>query len=493
MEFKITGQAIVDILKANDLFISSDSDFGGKIFQLITFNSKDAQSGTLFICKGMGFKKEYLEDAITHGAEGFLSEEPMSVSVPGVITSNVRRAMALVAKTFYGYQPWAFNLFGVTGTKGKSTTVYYLKNILEYATGKKPAFLTTVDIFDGVEFAEATLTTPEAPTTYAYFAKAVANGCDNVVMELSSQADKMERLVGMEYQYGIYINISDDHIAPNEHQDFEEYLGCKMNIVARYQKAVINLDDAHSDCALKAADGAEQVLTYSVHEDTGADVYAKDIRRDGHKTRFTAVTTDWEYPMEIIIPGVFNVGNALGATAVAYMMGLEPEKIAQAVGMTQVDGHMNIYEKDGYIAIVDYAHNQASIHAAYEALRDYYPDRKIQVVFGCPGCKAFQRRRAMAEESAAFCDYIYITAEDPSYKDPMEVSKEIEEYAVAAGGRCEIIIDRKEAIETAISRLKKDEILIIAGKGSEHYQVVNGIAEPYEGDTVLAKRYIAQK
>ncbi len=210
--------------------------------------------------------------------------------------------------------------------------------------------------------------------------------------------------------------------------------------------------------------------------------------------------------MLVGVPGVFNVGNALAALGITYLMGLDPEKAALGVARTQVDGRMNIYENNGYVAIVDYAHNhngyvaivdyahnQASIHAAYAALREYYPDRKIQVVFGCPGCKAYQRRRDMAEESAAACDYIYITAEDPSYKDPMEVSMEIEGYAVAAGGKCEIIVDRKHAIKTAISRLKKDEILLIAGKGGEHYQVVNGIAEPYDGDTVLAEKYIAEK
>lgn len=190
---------------------------------------------------------------------------------------------------------------------------------------------------------------------------------------------------------------------------------------------------------------------------------------------------------------MYNVSNALAAFGVAYLMGLDPDKAAAAIRDTQVDGRMEIYEKDGYIAVVDYAHNKASIHAAYEALQDYFPGRKIQVLFGCPGCKAFGRRRDMAEESADYCDKIYISTEDPSYKDPMDVAKEIEGYVKAKGGRSEIILDRAEAVRTAIARLKKDEILLIAGKGSEHYQLVDGEDIPYEGDTVLAAEAIAAK
>jgi UDP-N-acetylmuramyl tripeptide synthase len=255
--------------------------------------------------------------------------------------------------------------------------------MLQEATGEKPAYLTSVENFDGVELLEASLTTPETPETYGIFAKAEKNEIANVVMELSSQSDKMQRLVGMRYNYGIYTNISNDHLAPNEHHSFEEYLQCKMNIVGLYDNAVINLDDGHAKDAIEAAKNAKRVLTYSLDENAGADVYAKDIVKEGNDTRFTVVTPEWECEMKVTILGIFNVSNALAACAVACLMQLDPEKVAKGIEKTEVDGRMKIFENNGYVAVVDYAHNKASIYEACKAMKEYYPECNLHLVFGC--------------------------------------------------------------------------------------------------------------
>lgn len=492
MKYTITGANVIALLQQADLFVGQQGDFSSLCFSSVCYNSKEALPGGLFVCKGIHFNEAYLHDALQKGSLAYVSERPYPSSAPCVITTNIRRALALIARAFYRYEKDAFTLIGVTGTKGKSTTVYYISSILTAAHQRRPAYLTTVDIFDGKNSFEATLTTPESLKGYEYFARARENGVKEIVMELSSQSDKMDRLVGMHFHYGVFVNISEDHIAPDEHKDFDEYFTCKKNIVARFSNAVINFDDCRAGEVLSAAKNAERVLTYSLDEHSGADIYAKNIRPDGFKTQFRVVTPTWEEDMEIIIPGVFNVSNALGAIGVAYLMGLSKEACKTGVRETHVQGRMNIFEKNGHIAIVDYAHNKDSIRHAFEALKTYYPERKIKVLFGCPGDKAYGRRKDMSEMSVRYADYIYISSEDPDYKDPLSIAKEVEGYILKLGGRCEIETDRKTCVIKAIRELKTDEILLIAGKGSEHYQVVRGIAEPYEGDTVLAKTYIEQ-
>ena len=493
MGYKLLGQTIVDILKEDKIFVEASDNFNACLFSQITFNSKDVMPQGLFICKGIGFKPIYLEDAVNRGASAYLSETILDSDVPFVITTNIRRAMALVAKAFYHYQPSDFDLIGVTGTKGKSTTVYYIKNILEAGFGKAPAYLTTVDVFDGISHQEATLTTPEPTTSYATFARAREHGVHQVVMELSSQSDKMDRALGMFFKYGVFVNISEDHIAPNEHQNFDEYLTCKMNIVSRYENAVINLDDDHAAHAQRAAQNAKSILTYSLRSDAGADIYAKDITIHGHKTKFVAVTPDWEMPMEIVILGVFNVSNALAGIAIGYLLGIPPDKIALACGKTQVGGRMNVFSHNGYTAIVDYAHNKASLESALDSITSTYPDKKVTLIFGCPGNKAYNRRSELSEIAAKAKVYSILTNEDPQFENPADIINEVISHLDAFGGAYEVIMDRKTAIETAIGRMKKDEVIFIAGKGMETYQYQNGIPQPYEGDTNLVEKAILKK
>ena len=456
----------------------------------VSHYSKDIKEDTLFICKGINFKEDYLKEALMKGAFCYIAEEqyPFAQDIPCIVVNDIRKALAVIAGWYYDYKKDSPEICAVTGTKGKSTAVHFLANILQ-EDGRKVAYATTVDIFDGVEKYESTLTTPESLDCHRYIHSARESGCDDFVMEVSSQAYKMSRIYGINFKYGIFINISNDHISPNEHSDFEDYFKCKLEIVKKYENAVINLDGSHTKRVVETAKNAKRILTYSVN-DPKADIYAKNIVRQGFTTSFEIVTPSYEIAAVVMIPGLFNVSNALSAVGIAYLKGIDPEKIVSGIKKTRVPGRMSIYEKDGHTVIVDYAHNKDSIKIALKAIKEYYPDKNIRVAFGCPGGKALQRRYDMALETAKYAERIYVTSEDPSFEDPMVIASEVQKYLNELDCDNDIIIDRHEAIKQAISELGKDDLLLIAGKGSEHYQVVHGVAVPYEGDTELADRYI---
>ncbi len=484
---KLSGA--VKVLKENDLlkeFVTGKED---KQVEKISYNSKDVINGTLFICKGNNFNNRYLDEALNKGAFCYVSEKIYpEFDVEYILVNDIRKTLAVLAAWFYDYQKNIPEICAVTGTKGKSTAVYFLTHILN-AADKTTAYSTTVEIFDGAESYEATLTTPESLECHKIIHTAKENRCSYFIMEVSSQAYKMERIYGLHFKYGIFVNITNDHISPNEHSDFEDYFSCKLEIVKKYENAVINLDDPNAQRVINAAKNAANILTYSI-QNQQADVYARNIQKNGFISKFEIVTPAYSIETEIMIPGLFNISNALSAAAVAYQMGIDREKIAQGIKQTKVPGRMSIFERNGYTVIVDYAHNKDSLCIALKAIKEYYPDKNIVIVFGCPGNKALQRRMDMAVESAKCAEYVYITSEDPSYEDPFKIANEIRGYLNELNCPCEIIVDRDSAIKKAIAQMNQNDLVLIAGKGSEHYQVINGAAVPYGGDTVLADQYI---
>lgn len=481
----------VEIFKEHGILVSSTvtSRDVGKI----SYNSKDVNTSTLFVCKGINFKEIYLQEAIDGGAFCYVSEkEYEGVNCNNIIVTDIRLALAYLAKWFYEYDETSPKLIGVTGTKGKSTVTYFIKNILTQG-GIRCGYITTIDTFDGSETKESVLTTPESLELYELLYKAKLNGCSWMVVEVSSQAEKMHRIEGLEFEAGVFVNISDDHISPHEHHSFEEYLDYKGKIVSRFRTAIINIDDEHSGEIINyAKEKGHKVITYSVRN-KNADYFAGDITKNGFRSIFEVNTPTKKFDAVVKIAGEFNVANSLAASAIADIAGVDSSSAAAAIARTRVKGRMNIFQNGKYIAIVDYAHNRHSLDAALTALKEYYPDRGIIVAFGCPGEKALQRRYDMAEVASKYAKFVYVTSEDPGRVDPCEIAKEVKGYLDGFGCENEIIIDRKTAVMTAIERLSEDEILIIAGKGSEHYQMVNGAAQPYESDTQLAEKYIMLK
>ena len=491
--YSISGSALLKLLAENGLLQSADASFAPLIFRSLSFDSRQAMTEGLFFCKGARFKAEYLAQAQANGAVAYLAERRLDSELPCAIVSDMQRVLALAAAAFYDYPQRSLRLFGVTGTNGKTTVVYNLVNMLQAAYGQRPAFTSTADCFDGTSPFEIALTTPEASVIHELLAHARESGTENVVMECSSQGEKAHRLEGLHFDYGVFTNVTPDHIAPQECHSFEEYMSYKLNIVRRYDNAVINADDPHCDDAVKAAENANRIVTYSLHESSGAGVYARDIRRDGLTTCFTVVTPAWEREMTLSRPGLFNVSNALAACAVGYMMELDPQRIIEGIEAVAVPGRMQYFERNGYRVFVDFGHNRASVTEACRTIKELFPDASLQILFGCSGINAIHRRWELPQCAAPYCSHMYITTEDPFYADPQAVVDEITEYVRQLGCPYTAIVDREECVRTAVARMQRENVLLVTTKGAETYIKVRDEMVPYKGDPTVVEEALSKK
>ncbi len=487
----------IDLFKENNIFVSADCNENAEI-GYISYNSRDIKANTLFLCKGLHFKEQFLCDALSKGAVAYVSERKYDVDAPAVLVSDIRRAMWLMANFFYG-NAWAkLNLVGITGTKGKSTTAYFLKYIFdEYLkpTGKKSGLMSTLEIYDGAVTEESTLTTPEPFELHRHFDNAVKSGLSLFTMEVSSQALKYGRTAGVEFQFGCYLNIGIDHISAVEHPDFEDYFNSKMKLFSQCRTAVINLDSDKSKEVIRAAQNAPEVITFSTQNEN-ADVYGYNIRKNGSDTLFTVRTKSFEEDFALSIPGLFNVSNALCAIAVCERLGIDSNTIRTGLYRSHTAGRMEVYEsKDKKITvIVDYAHNKLSFENIFDSVRKEYPERYVSIVFGCPGNKAVVRRKDMGEISGKCADFVYITEDDPAEENLEDICKTVAQYVESTGGKdkYKIILDRGEAIKTAIEEAHGESVIILAGKGAETHQKRGLSSEFYESDAFFAEKYLKE-
>ncbi len=487
----------IKLFKDNSIFIEADCDENAEI-GYISYNSRDIVANTLFLCKGAHFKEQFLCDALSKGAVAYVSTQKYEVNAPCILVSDIRKAMYLMANFFYGNAWQSLNLVGITGTKGKSTTAYFLKYIFDEhlkSSDKKSGLMSTLEIYDGVVNEESTLTTPEPFELHKHFDNAVKSGLSLFTMEVSSQALKYGRTAGVEFEFGCYLNIGIDHISAVEHPDFEDYFNSKMKLFSQCRTAVINLDSDKSEEVIKASKNAPEVITFSTQNEN-ADVYGYNIRKDGSNTIFTARTKTFTTDFTLSIPGLFNVSNALCAIAVCEKLGISVETIRAGLYKSRTAGRMEVYESaDKKIAvIVDYAHNKLSFENLFESVRKEYPDRHISIAFGCPGNKAIIRRKDMGEVSGKLADFVYITEDDPAEENLADICKVIAGYVEGVGGKdkYKIILDRGEAIKTAIENAKGESVIILAGKGAETHQKRGLVSEPYESDAFFAQKYLKE-
>ena len=457
-------------------------------FTYLSYNSSDVTDNTFFICKGAAFKEKYLEDAVRLGAGAYIAEKKYdSVNVPCVITNDIRRAMAVLSKAFYGEAYKALKLVGLTGTKGKTTTTYFIKNILDKFCNMRTGVLSTVEVYTGVEDHDSHLTVPESPDLHKHFAQCRDSGIPYMTMEVSSQAYKVSRVYGTEYDVGVFMNIGEDHIGPLEHEDAEDYFRCKLELMKHCQTAVINKNSARFDEIYNVAKQyAKKVITFG---DDTCDYWVENIQKEDVGFSFTIRCKDMnESNFRISMAGRFNVENALTAYCVAKALGVDENSIAHGLWKTEVKGRMNLFEKDGITVIVDYAHNYLSFSKLYESLKADYPGRRIVVVVGCPGGKNYIRRRDIGKLSGEYADYMYLTAEDPQFESVRKICEDIASYLEPYGTPYEIIEDRAEAVEKSLMTAKKGDVVVLAAKGEEVYQKVEGKYVPYESDLAIAKR-----
>lgn len=496
---RYTWNEYKELLKEAGLMTAcSDLSADGTVTQL-TYESGKVHEGCLFVCKGATFKKAYLEDALSRGAVGYVSETDYEIpDVPYLLVKDIRKTMPVLAKKFYGAPDEDLQIVALTGTKGKTTTAYFIKALLDESLERQgkaeSAFLSTVEVYDGVTREGSSITTPESMELYRHFRNAVDSDISLLTMEVSSQALKYDRVLGIPFEIGVFLNISEDHISPVEHPDFEDYFQAKLSLFNRVKTAVINRNADHYEEIYQAAQNAEQVVSFGTEVD--ADVFGYEIGTENGQITFRVRTESFDEKFTLAMHGIFNVENALAAIAVGTVLGFPVEDMKAALARVQVGGRMEEYvSKDGKLhVIVDYAHNGLSFRKIFESSEMEYPGAKRRVVFGCPGGKAINRRADMGAAVSGDCVKAYLTADDPGPERVEDICTQIAEHIDADRCKWECIPDRAEAIEKAIAEIvaegEEQAVLLVLGKGSEHAQKVNRKSEPYESDAAVVKRIL---
>jgi len=443
----------------------------------VSYDSRDVVPGTLFICKGAHFKAEFLAMAKDKGAVAYVSLTPYpQVELPCILVSDMRRTIAPLADLRYDHPSGKFNVIGITGTKGKSSTTYYLKYILDACQeGEKlpeTGVISSIDTYDGVERFESHLTTPEPLDLQRHFSHAVDTGMNYLTMEVSSQALKYHRTLCTDFAAACFLNIGTDHISPIEHPDFEDYFTSKLKIFSQARVCCVNLDCDHAAEILKAAnDSGKPVYTFSQKDET-ADIYASNVRKRGNDILFRVRTARFQREFRLTMPGLFNVENALAAIAVCEGLNIPERYIYVGLMKARVPGRMEVYSNadETVTAIVDYAHNRMSFETLFRSVKAEYPGRRIVTVFGCPGKKALDRRADLGTISGAYSDLVVLTEEDSGEEDTLTICREIAGYVAAQGCDYSIEPNRGEAIRQAILGCREPSILLITGKGAETRQ-----------------------
>lgn len=461
----------------------------------IESNSENVKQGFLFVAiKGFDTDgHKYIESAIQNGAIAIAIEEQSKinlVNIPENITiiayKDTRELLAIASNNFYDYPSKKFKLIGVTGTKGKTTTTFMIKEILEKA-GKKVGLIGTIAIYINKEKqTDSDRTTPESLELQRIFAKMVENDIEYVVMEVSSQSLKLHRVDGCDFDFVVFTNFSEDHISLKEHPDMEDYFNSKLKLFEMCKTGFVNIDDLHGAKIPKLFPDSD-ITKYGI--DNPGDFLAKDITVTNSYVDFKAKLTDKNDRVKVDIPGRFTVYNSLAAITVCKKIGIDAEIIKSALLNIKVPGRSEMVDNKLEIPImIDYAHTPESLQNILQAVKSYTRGRVI-CVFGCGGDRDTRKRPIMGDISGRIANYTIITSDNPRTENPEEIIKQIEEGIKKTTGKYEIIVDRKQAIEHAIKMLRKNDIIVLAGKGHELYQEINGKKYPFD-ERIIIKEII---
>ncbi|MEY8352235.1 UDP-N-acetylmuramoyl-L-alanyl-D-glutamate--2,6-diaminopimelate ligase [Lachnospiraceae bacterium 54-53] len=444
----------------------------------VVYDSRKAREGVVFVCtRGTRTDShEFIPDVVNAGVRVLVVEEktPVPEGVTAVFVHNAREALAVLSAARFGYPARKMVTIGVTGTKGKTTTTHMIKTILE-ACGKKVGMIGTTGIVIGETVIPTVNTTPESYKLHEAFRQMAEAGCEYMVMEVSSQAFKMHRVDGILFDYGLFTNISPDHIGPDEHENFEEYLYYKSRIFHCCKVGIMNGDDEHQKEVCK--DAPCRLYTFSL-ENERSDFKAEHIRYVTGPD-FVGLEFDvkgiYELPVRVNIPGRFNVANALAAVSVLSFLGLPRDRICHGLEHLSVNGRMEIvYTSEKCTVIVDYAHNAVSMESLLTTLKDYHPKRLV-CVFGCGGNRSRDRRISMGDSAGRLADFTIVTADNSRFEKTEDIIADIRGSLEKTGGKFVEIPDRREAIRYSIAHAEQGDMIAIIGKGHEDYQEVNGV------------------
>ena len=442
-------------------------------------DNRKIEEGSLFLCiQGANFDGHSCATEAFEKKAGAIVvchdvELPEGCEMPVVRVDDSRYAMAFISAAYFGHPAEKLKTVGITGTKGKTTTTYLIRDMLQNA-GHKVGLIGTIEVIIGDEHIHAENTTPESYTLQYYMAKMVEAGCDSVVMEVSSQGLMLHRSQGFTFDIGIFTNIEPDHIGPNEHVDFEDYMHCKGLLFKQCKVGICNADDAHVEDILEGHTCEVETYGFSEKADLRA-INLAYIHKPGELGVFFDTDGLINMHAEIRTPGKFSVYNALCAIAVARNFGCTPEEIAPALRDAKVKGRIEMVKvSDDFTLMIDYAHNAMALKSLLTTLKDYHPNRLI-CLFGCGGNRSKYRRFEMGEVSGKYADFTIITSDNPRFEEPEAIIDDIETGMKKTDGKYIKIIDRKEAIRYAIENGEQGDIIVLAGKGHEDYQEIKGV------------------
>ena len=458
----------------------------------IIYDSRKIAPETMFVCMvgAVTDGHKYIPDAVEKGASVIvLEKEEEAAQIPENITvlkvESARLALALMSAALFDHPARKLVTIGLTGTKGKTTTTYMIKKVLEMA-GKKVGLIGTIGAMVGEEHLPSKNTTPESYELHRMFAAMVEAGCEYVVMEVSSQGLKLDRTAGILFDYGIFTNLSPDHIGPAEHASFEEYMECKSLLFRQCRIGVVNADDEHVDGILKGH--TCEVKTFSAEKE--ADLMASDIgfiNEDGKLGMHFNVTGCMDCQAKVHIPGRFSVYNSMVTMLVCHLAGISDEAILEGLSKVQVKGRVEMLpvSKD-YTLIIDYAHNEVSTRSVLTTLMEYHPKRLI-CVYGGGGNRSKLRRYDMGEVTGEMADLCVLTCDNPRDEEIRDINNDIKVGLARSNGKYIEIDDRKEAIAYCMKNAKPGDMIVLLGKGHEDYQEIKGVKYHFDEREAVAE------
>lgn len=467
----------------------------------VLMDSRKVTKDSLFVCisgykvDGHSFASEVIKSSVgTLIVEKDIGKEAMELAANNNVTiikvSDTRYALAFIAAAFYDHPASKMKVVGITGTKGKTTTTYMVKSVLENA-GFKVGLVGTIETIIGDKHIPSKNTTPDALSLQEYFKEMVDAGIEVVVMEVVSQGLKLHRTQGFVFDLGVFTNLSPDHIGPNEHADMDEYIECKSMLFRQCKYGIVNADDSY---VLRVINGHTcDIETFGFNKE--ANLYAENlilVNEPGKLGIEFNVKGDMDFKVYVPCPGKFSVYNALTSIAISKFLGVKKENIIDGLKDCKVKGRIEMVETPyPFTVMIDYAHNALSLESILTTLREYNPNRIISV-FGCGGNRSKDRRYGMGEVSGKCADLSVITSDNPRDEDPAAIIADIVEGIKRTDGKYVEIIDRKDAIRYAIENAKRNDIVVLCGKGHEDYQEIKGVRYPMD-ERVLIKEIIEEK
>lgn len=452
-------------------------------------DSRKAEKGSVFVCisGAVSDGHSYAADVAAKGAAALVVEHEVDVpeDVTVILVKDTRYALALMSAAYFGYPADKMKIIGITGTKGKTTTTYMIKSILD-GVGHKVGLIGTIEAIIGEKHIPASNTTPESYTIHKYFAEMAEAGCDCVVMEVSSQGLMLHRTAGIPFEIGIFTNLGKDHIGPNEHKDFEDYKRCKGLLFQQCRLGIANVDDRYFKDVFKNATCRVETFGFSENADLRAE-NVKLVSRPGYLGVAYHVSGLMNFDVEIDIPGKFSVYNSLTAIAVCRHFQVPAEKIKEVLKQAKVKGRIEMIKvSDEFTLMIDYAHNAMSLESLLTTLKEYNPKRLV-CLFGCGGNRSKDRRYEMGEVSGRLADLTIITSDNPRFEEPQDIIDDIKTGIGRTDGKYVEICDRKEAIKYAIANGQPGDVIVLAGKGHEDYQEIRGVKHPMDERVLIAE------